>query len=136
MQMMFFMLTHCKLYEKLKLTKLDALGALLAGVCHDLGHDGFTNGYHVNRLTRRAINCNDVAVQESFHASELFRILDDEAHNFLDVLSRDQLKVLRKRVIGMILATDMQRHVADRHHLDNLCQEYGIVQGNNLDKLI
>ena len=45
-----------------QLNKLDILSTLLAAVCHDLGHDGFTNGYHVNRLTKRAIDCNDVAV--------------------------------------------------------------------------
>ena len=61
-QMIFFMLTHCNLAERIQLNKLDILSTLLAAVCHDLGHDGFTNGYHVNRLTRRAIDCNDVAV--------------------------------------------------------------------------
>ena len=62
MQMAFFMLTHCKLNEKLHLNKLDILSTLLAAVCHDLGHDGYTNGYHINRLTKRAIDSNDVAV--------------------------------------------------------------------------
>ena len=56
------MLTHCKLNEKLHLNKLDTLSTLLAAACHDLGHDGYTNGYHVNRITKRAIDSNDVAV--------------------------------------------------------------------------
>jgi hypothetical protein len=46
---------------------------MTAALCHDLGHDGFTNSYHVNAITKRAIDSNDQAVQESFHAAELFR---------------------------------------------------------------
>lgn len=54
----------------------------MAAVCHDLGHDGNTNSYHVNTVSARAVNCNDVAVQESFHASEMFRILSQDQYNF------------------------------------------------------
>jgi len=50
---------------------------IIAAVCHDLGHDGFTNTYHVNAITDRAINVNDGAVQEKFHSAELFRILQE-----------------------------------------------------------
>ena len=62
MQAGYFMLTTCKLKETLKLGSLDCLSFLMAGVCHDLGHDGFTNSYHVNAITKRAIDSNDVAV--------------------------------------------------------------------------
>jgi hypothetical protein len=78
MQMALYMLTTCGLRETLRLNKLDCLSMMIAGACHDLGHDGFTNGYHVNAITRRAIDSNDVSVQEFFHVSELFRILDDD----------------------------------------------------------
>lgn len=54
---------------------LDCLSFLTAAVCHDLGHDGYTNGFHVNAVTPRAIDSNDVSVQEHYHAAELFRIL-------------------------------------------------------------
>jgi hypothetical protein len=54
---------------------LDCLSFLTAAISHDLGHDGFTNSYHVNVVTQRAIDSNDVSVQEHFHAAELFRIL-------------------------------------------------------------
>jgi hypothetical protein len=108
---------------------------LLAAVCHDLGHDGFTNGYHTNKVTRRAIDCNDVSVQESFHASELFRILEHEETNFLSNISKEQFKVLRKRVIGLILATDMQRHMADGGALKALCESNEIHNGKNVGKL-
>ena len=84
---------------------------IIASMCHDLGHDGFTNGYHTNAITQRSIDCNDVSVQESFHAAELFRILSQEKYNFLKDLSKDEFKIFRKRVIGLILGTDMAKHM-------------------------
>jgi len=45
-----------------ELNQIDILSFLLAGVCHDLGHDGFTNGYHVNAMSERAIRYSDVSV--------------------------------------------------------------------------
>ena len=105
--MAYYFLSSCDLLQKLRLNKLDTLSFLLAAVCHDLGHDGFTNGYHVDHVTERAIESNDVSVQETFHAAEFFRIMNEEELNFLEDISRDQYKVFRKRVIGLILATDM-----------------------------
>jgi len=57
------------LTQLLELTHLDILAFLTAAICHDLGHDGYTNGYHVNRVSARAIAHNDVSVQESFHVA-------------------------------------------------------------------
>lgn len=62
MQMGFYMLHTCKMIERLELGAIDVLSFLLGAVCHDIGHDGFTNSYHVNAITLRAINSNDVSV--------------------------------------------------------------------------
>jgi high affinity cGMP-specific 3',5'-cyclic phosphodiesterase 9 len=99
---------------------VDVLSFLLAGICHDLGHDGYTNGYHINAMTDRAIRYSDVSVQENFHAAETFFIM--QRHNFLDRLSPDQFKTLRKRVIGCILATDMAKHAADLSQLKSIVE--------------
>lgn len=56
------MLHTCNMIEKLELGMIDVLSFLLGAVCHDLGHDGYTNSYHVNAITSRAINSNDVSV--------------------------------------------------------------------------
>ena len=76
MQMAYYMLKTCELEQTLKLSNIDCLSFIMAAVCHDLGHDGYTNSYHVNTISRRAIDCNDLAVQEAFHASEMFRIMN------------------------------------------------------------
>jgi hypothetical protein len=50
-------------------------------------------------------------------------------------MTKDQFKVFRKNVIGLILATDMARHVADLSAFNAICGEYEIKNGNNLEKL-
>ena len=113
----------------MRLNKLDTLSFLLAAVCHDLGHDGLTNSYHVNAMTDRAIDFNDVSVQESFHAAEFFRIMNETELNFLEDISRDQYKVFRKRVLGLILSTDMAQHATFAKFFKGLLSEYGIENG-------
>ena len=54
MQMAFYMLTHCGMINILHLDKLDCLSMLIGAVCHDLGHDGFNNSYHMNAILLRA----------------------------------------------------------------------------------
>ena len=61
-QMGFYFIKHCQLHEILNLNMLDCLSFIIAGVCHDVGHDGLTNSYHSNAVTKRAIESNDIAV--------------------------------------------------------------------------
>lgn len=108
--MCYYFLKETRLKDFIEISELDTLSMLIAGACHDLGHDGYTNGYHVNAITRRAIDSNDVSAQESFHASELFRILDNEDCQFMNELSRQEYTHFRKRSVQLILATDMAHH--------------------------
>jgi hypothetical protein len=45
--------------ERAELNSIDILSIILAAACHDFGHDGFNNGYHVNAITDRAIRYSD-----------------------------------------------------------------------------
>ena len=42
---------------------MQILAMLLAAICHDLGHDGYNNLYHKNKVTERAIQFNDQSIQ-------------------------------------------------------------------------
>lgn len=77
MQFSNYLLTTCGLRESLSLNDLDCFSMLMAALCHDLGHDGFTNSYHVNAFTKRAIASNDVSVQETYHVAKMFEILSE-----------------------------------------------------------
>jgi len=59
---MYRMLTRGYLSQILNLNSLDLLSAVIAAVCHDVGHDGFNNAYHSNAMTKRAIDSNDNSV--------------------------------------------------------------------------
>ena len=83
-QMCHLFLVQGKLISLAQLDHIDILSFLTAGVCHDLGHDGFTNGYHVNACTDRGIRYNDVSVQENYHVAESFVILRKDETNFLE----------------------------------------------------
>lgn len=112
-QMAYRILTKGYLAEILNLTKLDLLSFVIAALCHDVGHDGFNNSFHSNAFTKRAIDSNDVSVQETYHAAETFRCLNHDCSNFLENMNKEEFRLFRKRVIGMILATDMAKHASD-----------------------
>jgi hypothetical protein len=75
-------------------------------------------------------------VQESYHAAESFSILRQEETNFLELLSNDEIKVFRRRMIGCILATDMAKHAADLSALKSLVEAKQIKQGENVSLLL
>lgn len=116
-QMVYRMLTAGNLCNIMKLNKLDVLSFLTAAICHDVGHDGMNNSYHSNACTMRAINSNDVSVQETYHAAEVFKTLQEDCSNFTEALNKQEFKLFRKRVIGVILATDMAKHTMDLSQL-------------------
>lgn len=80
MHMCYLFMKQTRVVTTLEMTELDMLAILIAATCHDLGHDGYTNTYHVNTISRRAIDSNDNASQETYHASELFRILNKDKY--------------------------------------------------------
>ena len=115
---------------------MDLVSVVSAAVCHDFGHDGFTNAYHVNSISDRAITYSDQSVQENYHVSESFKILNQDQYNYLSTLSRNEYKTFRKRFIGIILATDMARHVADLARFKSIVEKNEIKQGENAKNLI
>ena len=109
-QQMYSFLTKGDLAKIAKLNYLDQLSALVAAACHDYDHDGFNNAYHVKFMTDRAIRANDKAVQENWHAAKSMKILLSPECKFLEDILPGQLKVIKMRITGMILATDMASH--------------------------
>lgn len=119
-----------------QLSELDSLSVCISSLCHDYGHDGFTNAYHVNLITERAIRYSDQSVQENYHAAESFAILSSTDYNFLEDFSRDDLKTFRQRFIGIILATDMARHTSDLAKMKTIVEQKSIQNGEGRQQLI
>lgn len=105
-------------------------------MCHDFAHDGLNNAYHVNAISERARRYNDIQIQENFHVAESFALLNKRKFNFLSELSIDEFRSFRKRMIGMILATDMARHVTDLSSFKEILERRSIHQGANAELII
>ena len=102
--------THSNVEKTAKTNVLDLLSIIIAALGHDIGHPGLTNTFHINDSTEIAITYNDISVLENFHASTLFRTIRKKDNNIFEKLSTSDYKIIRKRMISEILATDMANH--------------------------
>ena len=89
---------------------LDLLSIFISALGHDIGHPGFTNTFQINDSTDMAITYNDISVLENFHSSTLFKTVRKTETNIFEKLSTNDYKIIRKRMISEILATDMANH--------------------------
>jgi len=101
---------NSNLEEKLETNNLDLLSIFIAALGHDVGHPGFNNNFHINSLNDLAITYNDNSVLENFHCSKLFKILMIKENNIFENINKDDFRIIRKRIISEILATDMANH--------------------------
>ena len=54
------------------------------------------------------------------------KVLLESENNFTEAFSEDEKKVLRKRIIGMILATDMAEHMSHVQIIDFKVKHHNI----------
>ena len=122
--------------EKLKFTKMNSLTLLLAALCHDIGHPGFTNNYHINTLSNFSLTYNDKSVLENYHASEASKILNKPESNIMDKFEKSEFKAFRRHFVEAILATDMMYHARTNSTLKSKLTSNNISNGQNLDSLV
>ena len=64
-------------------TDLDVLSLLVAALCHDVGHDGFNNRYHVVTQSDRFQMYGEANLQESYHVAETLKLLNMNEYDFV-----------------------------------------------------
>ena len=118
----------------INLTYLDILSLGIASLCHDLSHPGYSNDYLIRSNNTIAIDYNDIHVLENYHISQMFHIINKNndikynsndnitsknnnnkdkkknSYNIFDNLQCEDYRLIRKRIVDLILATDMQNH--------------------------
>ena len=109
-QSCYIFLSHSNAEKIAKTNVLDLLSIFIAALGHDIGHPGLTNTFHINDSTDMAITYNDISVLENFHASTLFKTIRKNETNIFEKLTTIDYKIIRKRMISEILATDMANH--------------------------
>jgi hypothetical protein len=92
------------------LTKLELLSLLVAAICHDANHDGFTNTYNVQAETPLGILFKNQSVMETHHCSTAIRVLSKEECHIFNILSALEQKEVWNMIIKLILITDMAKH--------------------------
>ena len=96
----------------LKLGHIDIISIGISALVHDISHPGYSNDYLIRSNNKLALLYNDSHVLENFHLSETFNLLfDNNKHcNIFCNLANDDYKLIRRRMIELILSTDMSNH--------------------------
>lgn len=81
-------------------------------------------------------NYLDQSVLENYHVSEAFKIIHTQPEaNIFSELSREEYKVIRKRIIDCVLATDMTLHNKEYSYMKLKCEACNITDGKNTQKI-
>jgi len=124
------------LYEKLDViyitnpSNLDVLVSLLSCATHDLDHPGNNNNFEINTKSLLALTYNDKSVLENYHLFLFFNLLMNDKMNIFADFDIENVKMIRKQFISIIIATDMMNHKNDFKKL----QETIIEKDFNFDK--
>lgn len=107
-------------------TAEERFAAYFAAMIHDYKHPGVTNGYLIQTSDSIATAHNDNSVLENFHISEAFKLLQQRENNFIEAFSPQRYFRFRKRVIELVLGTDMSRHFENCRDFDENFRPRGI----------
>ena len=85
--------------KKFKFSNIDILALITAGICHDIGHPGFNNNFHLNTLSSYAVSSNDKSVLEFYHAKQATKLLLKDENNITQSLDKQDFLRFRKLFI-------------------------------------
>jgi cAMP-specific phosphodiesterase 4 len=78
----------------------------------------------------------DVSVLENFHVAEAFKLIKSkEDYNIFCELEKEEYKIMRKRIIECVLATDMTFHSKQLTYLKVKIQNFNISEGENVNAI-
>jgi hypothetical protein len=86
---------------------------VLATAVHDYEHPGYNNIFLIKTRDKLALRYNDISVLENHHVAASFSLLKIENYDIFHKLNKDDQDEIRKRMIHMVLSTDMSKHFSD-----------------------
>ncbi|XP_078413729.1 cAMP and cAMP-inhibited cGMP 3',5'-cyclic phosphodiesterase 10A [Cetorhinus maximus] len=124
---------HCmyNILQKVQGTfsQLERKGLLVACLCHDLDHRGYTNSY-LHKFDHPLAALYSTSTMEQHHFSQTVAILQLEGHNIFSNLSSDDYEQLLEIIRKAIIATDLALYFGNRKQLADLL-EAGALDINN-----
>lgn len=97
-------------YEAADHSNINDIAVIIAALGHDAGHPGRNNLFFVNTSNNLALIYNDASVLENVHSAITFKCLETEGANIFADTTPDVFRSIRKRIIELILTTDMGHH--------------------------
>lgn len=92
------------------LTRLELFCLLVAGICHDANHDGFTNVFNEKTETPLGILFKNQSVMETHHCQVAIGVISKEECNIFSCFESEEYKKIWSIIISLILSTDMAKH--------------------------
>jgi hypothetical protein len=135
MQTLFTMMIRGKLVKKMKLTEIDKFSMLIGALCHDLKHTGQNNMFHINTKSKIAIRYNDISVLENYHIANTFKLMKNDKFDILKKFKPEEYRLIRRRIIDGILATDMANHQKVLSEMKKKIEFYGVYHGKNFKEI-
>jgi len=88
-----FLLQKQDFAKIMRFNEVDKLSILVACLGHDVGHDGFSNGFHKNTNSARKQLFGESHIQEYYHAAQTLQILNNPEFDFIsDNFSKDEVR--------------------------------------------
>jgi hypothetical protein len=88
----------------------ELFGLIVAAICHNVNHDGFTNVYNEKAETPLGILFKNQSVMETHHCSAAIDVISKEDSNIFAALDKDEYKMIWTMMISLILSTDIAKH--------------------------
>jgi hypothetical protein len=99
--------------EKANLTDLDLTSILIATSVHDFEHFAVNNVYLTETKHELALRYNDISILENHHIAASSKIMLANGTNIFENFTKEDYKEIKKKMITMVLATDMAKHFSD-----------------------
>ncbi|ELW63297.1 cAMP and cAMP-inhibited cGMP 3',5'-cyclic phosphodiesterase 10A [Tupaia chinensis] len=102
-------------------TDLERKGLLIACLCHDLDHRGFSNSY-LQKFDHPLAALYSTSTMEQHHFSQTVSILQLEGHNIFSALSSSEYEQVLEIIRKAIIATDLALYFGNRKQLEEMYQ--------------
>ncbi|PFH31062.1 hypothetical protein BESB_032590 [Besnoitia besnoiti] len=86
------------------------LALTIAAIGHDAGHPGRSNSFLTQSASTLSVVYNDRSILENYHSCLTFYTLSQRSCNIFRGKTVSQYREIRKKIIELILATDMAHH--------------------------
>ncbi|XP_070273451.1 cAMP and cAMP-inhibited cGMP 3',5'-cyclic phosphodiesterase 10A isoform X1 [Myotis yumanensis] len=100
---------------------LERKGLLIACLCHDLDHRGFSNSY-LQKFDHPLAALYSTSTMEQHHFSQTVSILQLEGHNIFSTLSSSEYEQVLEIIRKAIIATDLALYFGNRKQLEEMHQ--------------